>query len=209
MWAHPKELAAKLWSGEVDLALVPVWDVLQHPGTRVLDGVAVGSKGEVRSVGVFFDKPLAECRSIRMTPHSLTSIQLWKLVAEQKGIRLAEAKQGEARLLIGDEALAEWNSRNGAGILDLGQAWTDWTGKPFVYAVWALGPKSEISIQDLELFRKACAEGIRRRGQLARDEAEKTYLTQCIRYELGEEEKDGLGDFAIYSGLKETKIQWV
>ena len=83
VWAHPKELAAKLWVGELDLALVPVWEVLSRPGTRVLDGVAIGSKGEVRSVGVFSERPLEECRSIRLTPHSVTSVRLWKLISAQ------------------------------------------------------------------------------------------------------------------------------
>jgi len=64
VWAHPRQLARKLWAGELDLALVPVWEVLNRPGSRVLDGVAIGSRGEVRSVGVFHGKPLAECRSI-------------------------------------------------------------------------------------------------------------------------------------------------
>ena len=209
VWAHPKELAGKLWAGEVDLALVPVWDVLLHPGTRVVEGVAVGSKGEVRSVGVFFDKPFSECRSIRMTPHSITSIQLWKLVAEQKGIRLAEAKEGEARLLIGDEALAEWNSRAGAGLLDLGQAWTDWTGKPFVFGVWALGPKARPEAAELERFRGACREGIKKRATLAENAREEEYLTRCIQYGLGPEEKDGLAEFARRSGVGKVEIEWV
>ena len=175
----------------------------------MVDGVAIGSKGEVRSVGVFHDRPLAECRSIRLTPHSVTSVQLWKLVAGHLELAVPEGKEGEARLLIGDEALEEWSRRKGKGVLDLGKAWTDWTGKPFVYAVWALGPKAEISRQHLDSFRQACHGGIRRRGELARDEAERAYLTTCIRYDLGKEEKEGLGEFAALSGLKEPEIRWM
>lgn len=209
LWAHPKELAGKLWGGEVDLALVPVWEVLTRPGTRVLDGVAIGSKGEVRSVGVFSDRLLEECRSIRLTPHSVTSVRLWKLVAGHHGIDLPEAREGEARLLIGDEALEEWNRRKGNRVLDLGRAWTEWTGKPFLYAVWALGPKAKVGPAELERFRQNCRKGISRRGELARNEGERDYLINCIRYELGKEEREGMDEFAVLSGLKETEIRWV
>lgn len=209
VWAHPRDLARRLWAGELDLALVPAWEVLGRPGTRVLDGVAIGSRGEVRSVGVFHEKPLAEIRSIRFTPHSATSVQLWKLISVQQHLDLAEDPRGEARLLIGDEALAEWTSRQGRGVLDLGKAWTDWTGKPFVYALWAMGPKAEIPQAELGRFRDACLRGIAARAQLARDEAEHRYLTDCIRYQLGPEEKDGLRLFAEKAGLGRVDLRWV
>jgi len=209
VWAHPKELARKLWAGEVDLALVPVWEVLTRSRTRVLEGMAIGSKGEVRSVGVFSEKPLGECRSIRLTPNSVTSVQLWRLIAAQKQIHLPEEPAGDARLLIGDEALEEWNRRGGQGVLDLGRAWTDWTGKPFVFAVWALGPDVRINRTELERFRGACLDGIERRRELAGDEREGEYLTRCIRYGLGPEEKDGLAEFARRAGLGKVEIEWV
>jgi len=209
VWAHPTELAKKLFAGEVDLALVPVWDVLIRPGTRALDRVAIGSKGEVRSVGVFYDRPLAECRSIRFTPHSVTSVQLWKLVAERLRLNLPEETHGEAKLLIGDEALAEWNLREGAGVLDLGQAWTEWTEKPFVFAVWALGPGVHVPPGELKRFREACLLGIERRVELGKDEQEKEYLLRCIRYGLGPEEKEGLTEFARRSNLQKVEIEWV
>ena len=209
VWAHPRQLARKLWAGELDLALVPVWEVLNRPGSRVLDGVAIGSRGEVRSVGVFHGKPLAECRSIRLTPNSVTSVQLWKLIAALKNIRLPEDENGDAGLLIGDEALAQWNRTNGRGVLDLGQAWTDWTGKPFVFAVWAVGPEAAPALEEWERFRQGCRQGITRRAELASDDREREYLTGCIRYGLGPEEKDGMGEFARRSGLGKVDIEWV
>lgn len=209
VWAHPKELARKLWDGEVDLALVPVWEVLSRPGVRVLDGVAIGSKGPVRSVGVFHDRPLADCQTIEITPHSATSVQLWKLIAKDRGISLAEKRPADARLLIGDVALEEWSRRAGQGVLDLGQAWADWTGKPFVYAVWALGPKAQGGQAGLDRFRGACLEGIAQRAELAKDPSEEEYLTSCIQYGLGPKEKEGLAEFAKRAGVGKVEIEWV
>jgi len=209
VWAHPTDLARKLWEGQVDLALVPVWEVLSRPGVRVLDGVAIGSKGPVRSVGVFHDRPIADCKTIEITPHSATSVQLWKLIAKHRGISLVEKKPADARLLIGDVALEEWSRRAGQGVLDLGQAWTEWTGKPFVYAVWALGPKAQGGQAGLDRFRAACLEGIQKRAELAKDPREKEYLTGCIQYGLGPEEKEGLAEFAKRAGVGKVEIQWV
>lgn len=61
VWDHPKELVGRLNRGEVDLALVPVWEILTGGPYRVVDGLAVGSRGEVRSVVVFHDKRLSDC----------------------------------------------------------------------------------------------------------------------------------------------------
>jgi predicted solute-binding protein len=52
-------------------------------------------------------------------------------------------------------------------------------------------------------------DGIDRRAGLALDEREKEYLTGCIRYQLGTEEKAGLEEFGVRSGLPPMKIQWV
>jgi len=202
VWDHPKDLVGRLKRGEVDLALVPVWEILTGPSYRVVDGLAVGSRGEVRSVAVFHDKPLEECRGISLTPHSMSSVQLWRVVSEGAwGLKLEEREDGEARLRIGDEALREWTERKGRGVTDLGEAWWDWTGKPFVFAVWALRDGFEPKPGEIEKFREKCLAGIAKRAELAEGELEKEYLTKCIRYELGPEEKEGMAEFAKRSGV--------
>ena len=174
-----------------------------------MDGLAIGSKGPVRSVGVFHDRPIADCKTIEITPHSATSVQLWKLIAKHRGISLAEKRPADARLLIGDVALEEWSRRAGQGVLDLGEAWTDWTQAPFVFAAWALGPRAEVSRAEVELFRQRCRRGIEQRAELASDKMEKEYLTQCIRYEMGAEEKQGMEEFGRRSGVARIQVEWI
>ena len=210
VWDHPKDLVGRLKRGEVDLALVPVWEVLAGRAYRVVDGLAVGSRGEVRSVGVFSDKALGECRGISLTKHSMTSVQLWKVVAAGVlGVKLEEREDGEAKLLIGDEALGEWERRKGSGVTDLGKVWWDWVGKPFIFGVWAVRKDFRPNAGEVEKFREECLAGIAKRAELAESEGEREYLTKCIRYELGAEEKQGMGEFARRSGLGEVKLEYI
>ena len=210
VWDHPKDLVGRLKRGEVDLALVPVWEVLAGRAYRVVDGLAVGSRGEVRSVGVFSDKALGECRGISLTKHSMTSVQLWKVVAAGVlGVKLEEREDGEAKLLIGDEALGEWERRKGSGVTDLGKVWWDWVGKPFVFGVWAVRKGFRPNAGEVEKFREECLAGIAKRAELAESEGEREYLTKCIRYELGAEEKEGMEEFARRSGLGEVKLEYI
>jgi chorismate dehydratase len=210
IWDHPKELVSRLKAGEVDLALVPVWEILTGPAYRVVDGLAVGSRGEVRSVAVFHDKPLVECRGISLTPHSMSSVQLWRVVSKEAWeLRLEERDDGEARLRIGDEALREWTERKGRGVTDMGKAWWDWTRKPFVFAVWAMREGFRPNTGEVEKFRQGCLAGIAKREALAEGELGKEYLKKCIRYELGREEKEGMAEFAKRSGVAMRKIDYL
>ena len=210
IWDHPKELVSRLNAGEVDLALVPVWEILAGGPYRVVDRLAVGSRGEVRSVVVFHDKRLSDCDGISLTPHSMSSVQLWSVVSQGAlGFRLEEKESGEARLRIGDEALREWTERKGRGVTDLGKAWWDWTGKPFVFAVWALRSGFKPKPGEIEKFREECLAGIAKRAELAEGDLEKEYLTKCIRYELGKEEKEGMDEFAKRSGVAMRKIEYL
>jgi predicted solute-binding protein len=51
--------------------------------------------------------------------------------------------------------------------------------------------------------------GIAKRAELAEGELEREYLTKCIRYELGREEKEGIAEFAKRSGVTMRKIEFL
>ena len=57
-----------LRGGELDAALVSVTEVLFHDGYDILDGVAVASRGAVKSVYLAHRQPLEEIETIHCDP---------------------------------------------------------------------------------------------------------------------------------------------
>lgn len=223
----PSQLIGSLLRGAVDAALVSTAAVIPHPQLRVLPEMCISSRGPVRSITLYCRKPVSEVATVALdassrSAHALTQV----LLAEYWGRHPAYVtlppdlpamlEQADAALLIGNPALVT-NHRLDSGAWpelvlerhDLGQVWTQMTGLPFVYAVWAASPQyPDDSPRDLErltrLLLRAKAWGLRRRGMLASRGAEELglphevaleYLTDAIRYHLGPEERAGMERF--------------
>ena len=205
----PFKLAAMLRRDELDAALVSVTEVLFNDRYDVLDGVAIASLGEVKSVFVAHRYPLAEVREIFCDPASLTSVNLLKVLLAERGIQ-AEliplpdyeiAPSCDAVLLIGDRAIDFLRAEHSHQIWDLGSAWFDLTKLPFVYAVWAL----RRGVENKELrrrLREAKEFGVDTLDHIIRTRTEydldfrQDYLSWHIHYHLGSDEKRGLVKFA-------------
>jgi len=85
IFATPARLAGMLQRDELDAALVSITEVLFNDRYDVLDGIGIGSIGEVYSVILAHRKPLEEAREIFCDTASLTSVNLLKvLLAEKK-----------------------------------------------------------------------------------------------------------------------------
>jgi chorismate dehydratase len=58
--------------------------------------------------------------------------------AEVKDVVIAGSHDADARLVIGDAALVLGSNHRDRYpfVYDLGQTWKEWTGQPFVFAVW-------------------------------------------------------------------------
>src|SRR5437867_11142589 len=69
--ATPAELAAKLAKDELDAGLVSVTEVLFKNRYDVLDGIAIASLVEVRSVLLAHRNPIEEARELYCDPASL------------------------------------------------------------------------------------------------------------------------------------------
>ena len=206
--AHPSELARELHAGRLDAALVPVFEILQHPHYALVDGVAISSDGPVYSVFLAHREPLVAIREVSLDPASLTSANLIRvLLREFHGLSpefVPEAPDSNARLLIGNQAIEFLLSSEGSAgwqILDLGAEWKRCTGLPFVYAAWALRPGLGNVAAVAEAFRALKAEGLERieeivsAEQIGTIELRRRYLTEHIRFDLGTREKAGLCEY--------------
>jgi chorismate dehydratase len=205
----PAKLAEKLRRDELDAALVSVTEVLLNDRYDVLDGVAIASLGEVKSVFVAHRYPLAEVREIFCDTASLTSVNLLKVLLAERGLN-AEliplpdyeiAPSCDAVLLIGDRAIDFLRAESKHQIWDLGAAWHDLTRLPFVYAVWAL--RRGIENKELRQRLRAAKEfGVDTLDYIIRSRTEydldfrRDYLGWHIHYHLGSDEKRGLAKFA-------------
>lgn len=195
--ATPRQLAAWLRAGELEAALVPVVEAMEHAGYWLVDGIAIGCDGPVYSVFLALEKPLHLLRRVALDPASKTSVQLARwLLDEHLGLDITYVDPtlpADARLIIGDPAIAFRQTQPETPIVDLGEAWKNATGLPFVFAVWALrSPDSALA----DRLRHAAAAGLLARPEIAHADWQREYLTRSIRYELGDRQKAALTHFA-------------
>jgi chorismate dehydratase len=206
--ATPAKLALMLRRAEVDAALVSITEVLLNDAYDILDGIAIGSLGEVYSVFLAHQKPLAEVREVFCDPASLTSVNLLKVLLAERGLKpafvplesYAAAAQKDYVLLIGDRAIAFQRETHPHTIFDLGAAWLELTGLPFVYAVWALRRRLENRELKADLISSKNF-GLEHLDEIIEsredfDEAfRRDYFEWHIQYHLGEDEKRGIAKF--------------
>lgn len=202
----PAGLSKKFFASEVDVALLPVFEILRAGGSTIVDDVGIACDGEVYSVVVASRTSFSESGEIHLDPASRSSAALLRvLLAEYYPGGPAIAEQTEvprdgARLLIGDAAIA-FRRRNGPAwqYHDLGLLWKVHTGLPFVFAVWAVSQRASPAVFDA--LRAVKAEGLAARREIASREADPDfayhYLTGHIRYDVGAGEKVGIRRFEI------------
>jgi chorismate dehydratase len=151
--ADPKDLAADLIAGGLDIAPIPSIEYARHADDLVLlPDIAITSFGEVQSILLLSKVPAEQLggATVALTAASRTSQVLARVLLEKRwGVECAYVempsdlpvmlKDADAVLLIGDDALrAYWQPPDGLLAYDLGTEWTGWTGLPMVYAVWAV-----------------------------------------------------------------------
>ncbi len=199
---HPSTLARELAAGQLDAALVPVFEVLRDPRYVLVDDAAIACDGSVWSVVLIHPGALHDIRCVQLDPASLTSVNLLRvLLAEFHGLHPKFGAAGDAQLLIGNQAIAYRAQHPAAQVLDLGEAWQRQTGLPFVFAVWALRPDLPGLPDIAHAFRALKDHGLAHREEIIASDSTATpdfrrrYLTEHIRYDLGPREKQGLARY--------------
>jgi chorismate dehydratase len=164
----------------------------------------------VLSVTLFSRVPWTGIRRVALDEGSRTSAALTQvLLRGRHGVRpevvplpldsQAEDVDADAVLLIGDRAMRACLP-GFAHAYDLGQEWHDWTGLPFVYAVWAVRAGVDLGPVATALH-EAKRRGLAAVGRIAHAEAPRLgldagfcrrYLGNIIHFDLGPREQAGL-----------------
>ncbi len=210
--SSPAECAARLARGDADLGLIPSIEYARIPGLRALPEVCIAAEREVRSVLLLSRRPARELLRVAVDPASRTSVALLSILlgrdgrtppvlAPWSGPAERALAEHEAVLLIGDAALRA--PRAGLHVLDLAAEWVRWTGRPFVFAFWALRPGLDLPgpLQEfiaaqrrgLQTLDWRLAEAARRAG-VGLEEA-RTYFRRHLHYEFGDAERASLEHF--------------
>jgi cyclic dehypoxanthinyl futalosine synthase len=211
--AAPSELARALAENEADVGLLPVAAAATMGELRLLRNMAIGARGKVRSVAIVAERPIHELDAIAIDLSSRTSVVLARLLLARRKLTrarlfgalpadaIASVSGSTGALIIGDPALDLENRYPHR--LDLAEDWFEWTNLPFVFAAWFARPDA-ISRDQEDLFRIAKQKGLARTDVIAKEHAERSgldeeslraYLTESIRYDLGDEELLGLERF--------------
>jgi chorismate dehydratase len=199
----PTELARALLAGEVDVAPIPSIEYARHANSlRVLPRLCVSSEGAVDSIQLVSPVPLDEIRRVAVTPESATSVVLARvLLPDAAQVPLGE--EADATLLIGDAALQS-AFEDPTPHHDLGRLWTERTGLPMVFAVWACVDPSPEGLGELEEALVASVRLARAEPERLAREASERYgypagflarYFEKLRYRFGPRERAGLYTF--------------
>ncbi len=146
----PAELNCQLRQGRLDVSAISSYEYGRHCDNYVLlPQLSISTRGDVGSVLFFSRLPFHRLsgKEVLLSAGSATSTALVKIVlAELYGARplyrvgpvtdqFTDGCYG--MLAIGDEALRLKTRGCYPYFLDLGRAWHELTGRPFVFGVWA------------------------------------------------------------------------
>jgi chorismate dehydratase len=219
----PSACARALEAGTADIGIIPAAAYSQVPGLMALPGVAIASRRPVRSILLVSRVPVEQIRTVALDTSSMTSVALTKILFEKwlHGGRTFTSMapnieemlaHHDAALVIGDPALQIDRSRYLT--LDLAEEWIRYTGKPFVFAFWAVRQdalREAAPSQDLAaVFQQSRDRGLEPASldQIAREWAPRlglnqpdvrSYLSENIYYYLDPLCLEGLQLFYRYA----------
>lgn len=201
---YPSRIANMLLLDEIDVGLVPVAIIPKLQESHIITNYCIGCDGAVASVCLFSEVPIEQIRKVLLDYQSRSSVALarilirehWKISPE-----LTDAKEDfrnhisgtTAGLVIGDRALEQ--RAISPYVYDLGQAWNEHTGLPFVFAAWVSNKKLEDPF--IESFNNANKVGLQLIDEVIKRNPGtlfdlKEYYTHYISYTLDEKKKEGM-----------------
>ncbi|MCC6240684.1 MAG: menaquinone biosynthesis protein [Phycisphaerales bacterium] len=200
----PARLLAGLQQKQFDIAMLPIIDYQRMEGLTLVPSAGIGSDGQTLTVRIFSRVPIDKIEILACDNHSHTSVGLARVIlAEHYHLKpqfvdlqspesTDRAGQAHARLLIGDKVVRQ-KGDDFPYQLDLGQAWREHTGLPFVFAAWMARPG--VQLGDLPvILEQAKRQGLvnidiivqRHAAELGwPPELARTYLTRNLQFDIG------------------------
>lgn len=216
----PGRLADDLARGELDIALIPTVETFDSPGYQILSDACIACRGPVHSVSLVSRCASGEIRTLALDEGSRTSVALVQVLLKKRlGIRpelqdfpigqSLQDCQADAVLIIGDRAM-HVPADEYEEIWDLGEHWVDWTGLPFVFAMWTARAGIEQDLSEVEqAFSTARDAGLANLEKIATAHADDlglsaeqclTYLRDHLHFYLGDAERQSMDLFRGYVG---------
>ncbi len=217
----PSRLADELSVGKLDVALIPSVEYFSRADYKIISDACIATRGPVLSVKLYSRVPLGEISTLALDEGSRTSVALTRVMLQERYgvipelIRLplsATTKDAntDAVLLIGDRAIHPPQEQF-IETWDLGEEWVNWTGLPFVFAMWVA--RRDVPESPLEqLLEQSRNRGLRNLQQIATREAKPlgisvetayNYLKDNLHFQFGSAEWHGLQLFRELVGQLE------
>ena len=215
--AHPSKCADLLHSGKLDFGLIPLGALEEERSYYHLKDYGISCDGAVRTVCLFGQTPIEEWEEVVLDYQSRTSVLLSKLL-------LRSYYHLNPAYISGEEGYEESISDNRGGLIigdrvfdyenvfpykyDLGEIWKQWTGLPFVFAVW-VGLKP-LPKQQKELLNEALDYGLKNFEMPSSMvklpiEVDK-YFKKNIEYDLNKSKQKALQIFLHNIGKSKLKL---
>jgi len=217
----PSLCAEALLTGEADIGIIPAIAFQSIPDLAIIPDVAIAARGAVRSILLVSKVPFDQIKAVAVDTSSRTSVALLEILFRKGWLSgrdqmprfepmqpdlNAMLSLCDAGLLIGDPALLV--DRKKYHVADLAEYWHLQTGRPFVFAFWAVRKaaleRHSYASMIAKIFQESRDHGLANVKSIAQEWAPRvgisegdvvSYLTQSISYSLSQEALGGLGEF--------------
>jgi chorismate dehydratase len=227
---YPSRLADQLAAGDLDVALIPSVEYMRGTDYEIISDACVATRGPVLSVKLYSRVDPGAMRTLALDEGSRTSATLARIMLlERFGVDPArqplpiemsvQHTDADAVLVIGDRAMHS-PTEEFHTVWDLGEEWLNWTGLPFVFAMW-VARRGVASSHVEQMLSESRDRGVARIPEIATREAARLnispanaerYLTDNLFFRLTSAERSGLGLFqqlAIQSELAPEGVDLV
>lgn len=209
--AYPAECARMFFEQEADIALLPIGAIQSLDDVFMTFPYMIGCDGEVNTVGIFSKNGLKSCSTLHLDYQSRSSVELAKILAKNFWLWNPEFtslhrepdfdmfRDNEAVLLIGDRCKEYKEQYPDLLYQDLGKAWKQFTGLPFVFALWVAN--KPIDPEFCVRFEAALKTGLNSRDKLIENSTNPNFYSKYwyedIKFEFGDTEQEAAELFLL------------